>query len=89
MALLVNAKGLFLRKKMYSRGLLDPWYNGGMTDEQKKRKNPRNFRLSDHAEATLEALEAKLGINKTKVVEMAVRKLGEREGIKIEAQKES
>jgi hypothetical protein len=41
-----------------------------------------SFRISHHGSELIATLAEKLGINKTAVVEQAVRKLAEREGVK-------
>lgn len=43
-----------------------------------------NFRLSSHCKAILAVLSQKLGINNTSVVELAVRKLAEKEKVKVD-----
>ncbi len=45
--------------------------------------NPQqNFRLSEQARALMDKLRAKLGLKPTAIVELAIRRLAEREGIK-------
>lgn len=49
-------------------------------------KKPTNMRLSEEAKQLLDRLAHKLGINETSVVEMAVRKLAEAEGVREQPQ---
>jgi hypothetical protein len=46
-------------------------------------KTPMNMRLSDEARTLMKSLGQKLGLDETSVVEMAVRKLAEAEGVRI------
>lgn len=45
------------------------------------KKRSTSLRLSDHARELLARLSAKLGINQTSVLELAIRKLAKEEGI--------
>ena len=45
-------------------------------------KEPRHFRLSADARRLLALLQAKLGLSGTAVVELAIRRLAEREGVR-------
>lgn len=45
---------------------------------------PRSFRLTDKADALLEAIAAKLGVTKTAVVELAVREFAEKHCVKVD-----
>lgn len=45
-------------------------------------KRPTSIRLSDDAELLRVALAAQLGVNKSAVVEMAIREMAERRGVK-------
>ena len=48
-----------------------------------ERKIRKGYRLSPGAVALLEKLTKKLGISQTSVIEQAIRKLAERENIKL------
>ena len=49
-----------------------------------KRKNPKNLRLSDDGEALLLALAKKLGLKQVGIVELALRRLAQAEGVTLE-----
>ena len=52
-----------------------------MIEADMKRKNPKNLRLSDDGEGLLLALSRKLGLKQTGIVELAIRKLADSEGV--------
>lgn len=51
------------------------------SDTKRKPKTLKNFRLSDDGEAYLLALTEHLGLKQTGVVELALRKLAQAEGV--------
>ncbi len=58
-------------------------------EEETKRKTPKAFRLSDDGEALLIGLSKHLGVKQTAIVEMAIRRMAQTEGIAVERHKES
>ena len=54
-------------------------------ETEMKRKTPKAFRLTDDGEALLVALSKRLGVKQTAVVEMAIRRMAETEGVRPDA----
>jgi hypothetical protein len=54
--------------------------------EPEKRKNPKNFRLTDEAEALLLLLSKRLGVKQVGVMELAIRRLAQAEGVSLTAE---
>jgi hypothetical protein len=52
------------------------------TAEPKKRKVPKNFRLSDEGERLLLTIGERKGLKQVEVIEMALRRLAELEGLR-------
>jgi predicted transcriptional regulator len=50
-------------------------------------KHPTSIRISEEAKRLLAALADKLGISQMAVIEIAVRKMAEAEGVKVEGEK--
>lgn len=50
--------------------------------------NPVSTRLSETGRRILDALKAKKGVTGTAVIEMAIREMAEREGVKVESETE-
>ncbi len=53
-------------------------------ETQPKRKTPKAFRLTEDGETLLAALAKRLGVKQTAVVEMAIRRMAEAEGVRAE-----
>lgn len=49
-----------------------------------KQRSPKSFRLTEDAEKLLEGLSQKMGVKHTGVMEIAIRQMAEREGVKAE-----
>jgi hypothetical protein len=61
------------------------WYTQGeahMQEKTPRAKRSTSFRLSGDAMALIEALAKSLGIDKSSVVEIAIRKLASAEGVR-------
>jgi hypothetical protein len=56
----------------------------GMEETNDTKKIPLNIRLSIDGHALTQRLVKKLGGNRTSVIEMAIRRLAEQEGISLE-----
>jgi hypothetical protein len=53
--------------------------------DKNKRKNTKNFRISDDGEALLIALSKRLGVTQVSIIEMSIRKMAASEGVTIPA----